>query len=650
MSATVARSPRPSECDNPYELSGHQMVGLAVRSPRLSAHTLAYNTSQFITEAAYLSITADTFIFLLIFYNLRRHNWRIRSIFQSPLDIYIVSLILSDLFQGVGSAMIVRWIQIGHVYCGRYCTAQGTFQTLGETSSAMGTLVIAIHTFWVIAFRKPPISKRLWVPLMIVSFIWMYVIIFIIIVATKTSNWNEPDPYWCWIGHEHLAAQLAGEYLWLWIAGLASIVLYVPLFFIVSRGYVGFNRRSAQASRESIQAPRDSDIGAGVTLRESDDIHNLDLAEKLKRERDRRLEHATVQHTDIPIVTIRRDGASHTTMPTMPNSVESPYSSPHYRPSTLSPPSEVYPEMEVDNGSLRTAQTDINAPSVSVAPPTPRRKSDVDHDGSTIDEEYESETNVPPLPTSYGLRILLYPIAYTALVLPLSIARWTSGFSTSSTTHPTSSRTTFVAGTIYYLTGFVNACLVLFVRRSVSLLSPPSKDDDDEEENGIGFFGRGGVDRVRTPIPNHSMDEKRDFGAEVVHSTARPRSGNSHAARKPRRGSVTSAAGESATATAVQPYQQTYPTSSPRQVLDDLLPHHAQMYSSHSHPIPQLPSQSPSQTQTQTQGNRDRVKRKKPKSSSTVGSNGSRRDREDEDEIDRRRVVEVRPELGLLPD
>lgn len=429
----------------------------------------------------------------------------------------------------------------------------------------------------------------------------------------------------------------------------------MPLFFIV-RGWGGFKRKASL----SVQAPRDSDVGAGATLvRESDEIHNLDLAEKLKRDRDRRLEHAIIQHTDIPIVTIRRDGASHTTMPTMPNSVETAtYSTPHYRPSTLSPPTEVHPDMEVDNGSLRTAQTDMNAPSVSVAPPTPRRKSDVDHDGSTIDEEYESETSVPPLPTSYGLRILLYPIAYTALVLPLSIARWTSGFSTSSTTHPTSSRTTFVAGTIYYLTGFVNAFLVLFVRRSVSLLSPPSKDDDDEEENGIGFFGRGGVDRVRTPVPNHSMDEKRDFGAEVVQSTARSRSGVSHGARKPRRGSVTSATGESATATAVQTYQHTHPTSSPRQVLDDLAPSHAKAYAQmyQSQTSPQSPSQaqyqfqSKSQSQMQAQGtNKNRVKRKKPKSSSTIGSNSSRREMEEE-EIDRRRVVEVRPELGLLPD
>jgi hypothetical protein len=153
------------------------------------------------------------------------------------MDIYIFSLIIADIFQGIGTALTVRWIQQGYVQCGPYCTIQGTFQTLGETSSAMTTLVIAIHTFIVIIFRKRP--KGILFPLLVVGFIWSYVISFIVIVATRIGFWNEPDPYWCWIGHQHLTAQLAGEYVWLWTAGLASIFLYVPLFVIL-KGWIGW--------------------------------------------------------------------------------------------------------------------------------------------------------------------------------------------------------------------------------------------------------------------------------------------------------------------------------------------------------------------------------------------------------------------------
>jgi hypothetical protein len=95
----------------------------------------------------------------------------------------------------------------------------------------MATLVIAIHSFIAIIFRKHP--RGVLVPLLIVAFIWSYVICFVVIIAVRRGNWNLPDPYWCWIGHRHLAAQLAGEYVWLWTAGLASIILYVPLFIIL---------------------------------------------------------------------------------------------------------------------------------------------------------------------------------------------------------------------------------------------------------------------------------------------------------------------------------------------------------------------------------------------------------------------------------
>ena len=37
----------------------------------------------------------------------------------------------------------------------------------------------------------------------------------------------------CWIGGAFKAERIAGEYVWLWIAALASIVLYIPLFFIM---------------------------------------------------------------------------------------------------------------------------------------------------------------------------------------------------------------------------------------------------------------------------------------------------------------------------------------------------------------------------------------------------------------------------------
>jgi hypothetical protein len=112
----------------------------------------------------------------------------------------------------------------------------------------MTTLVIALHAFIVIIFDKTPKGKL--VPLLVVGFIWSYVIIFIAIVATRRGNWNQPDPYWCWIGHQHITAQLAGEYVWIWTAGLASIVLYLPLFLIM-KGWIGWKPKRCRQFKQN---------------------------------------------------------------------------------------------------------------------------------------------------------------------------------------------------------------------------------------------------------------------------------------------------------------------------------------------------------------------------------------------------------------
>jgi hypothetical protein len=71
-----------------------------------------------------------------------------------------------------------------------------------------------------------------------------------------------------------------------------------------------------------------------------------------------------------------------------------------------------------------------------------------------------------------------YPIAYTLLVLPLSIARWIS-FTRPDETVP--SWATFLVNTIYNLSGFVNVFLLLVLRRTSGLLGG---ENDDEEEEG----------------------------------------------------------------------------------------------------------------------------------------------------------------------
>jgi len=149
-----------------------------------------------VSEAAFLSLVSEGFILILMLRNLRRQNYRIRSLIRTPLDAYILSLVLSDIILPFGAGLNVRWVREERIFCGTYCTAQGTFASVGETSAAMATFVIAVHTFVVIAFRKNPVRMR--IPAIVVACIWIYVIAFGVITSGSHAEqglWYSPVPY-----------------------------------------------------------------------------------------------------------------------------------------------------------------------------------------------------------------------------------------------------------------------------------------------------------------------------------------------------------------------------------------------------------------------------------------------------------------------
>ncbi|KAF8486556.1 hypothetical protein JB92DRAFT_3024151 [Gautieria morchelliformis] len=72
---------------------------------------------------------------------------------------------------------------------------------------------------------------------LIVAAIWIYVILFAVIGATVFDDGDNryitPEP--------HTGAQLAGEYVWMWLCALVSLILYVPLCFCLG-GYIEADR------------------------------------------------------------------------------------------------------------------------------------------------------------------------------------------------------------------------------------------------------------------------------------------------------------------------------------------------------------------------------------------------------------------------
>jgi hypothetical protein len=70
-----------------------------------------------------------------------------------------------------------------------------------------------------------------------------------------------------------------------------------------------------------------------------------------------------------------------------------------------------------------------------------------------------------------------YPLAYSIVVLPLSIARW----SLFNHKH-VSSAVTFFAVTVFNLSGAINVLLFLIVRPQLLLFTPPESEDFSEPE------------------------------------------------------------------------------------------------------------------------------------------------------------------------
>ncbi|KAG9093848.1 hypothetical protein FS749_013629 [Ceratobasidium sp. UAMH 11750] len=164
---------------------------------------------------------------------------RRKKLFKSHLDVYVSQLFISELLMSLGGILDGKWAHETQVYCGGYCDAQASLQFLGETSVSIWTLAITLHTGWSIVQARA-LDFRPWFCFAVVAAVWIYVFAFNFGAYASVSpindddpaNYAAPTPFWCWIGQTH-GAKRFGEYIWLWLAGVGNIVVYVPLFLLL---------------------------------------------------------------------------------------------------------------------------------------------------------------------------------------------------------------------------------------------------------------------------------------------------------------------------------------------------------------------------------------------------------------------------------
>ncbi|KAH9055184.1 hypothetical protein EDB87DRAFT_1344417 [Lactarius vividus] len=186
-----------------------------------------------ITEASFLSFGALTVIFVLIARNLLRYRRTLSNgdwnLLRTPADIYMLSLFSYDLVQAVGGILNVRWAHNGIVTTGPYCTAQGIIKQMGALGVALLTLILTIHTFTTALWRVGAEARSF--AFWIVAFTCLFVGLWVGVSNGIHKDFETPTPYWCWIDPKYNGERLAGEYIWMWIALFASVVMYIPLHF-----------------------------------------------------------------------------------------------------------------------------------------------------------------------------------------------------------------------------------------------------------------------------------------------------------------------------------------------------------------------------------------------------------------------------------
>ncbi|KZV95831.1 hypothetical protein EXIGLDRAFT_460065 [Exidia glandulosa HHB12029] len=149
-----------------------------------------------------------------------------------------MSLLVSDAMSSLGGAWSLKWVIDNSARCGSMCDAQAILKTIGDPGTAMATLAITIHTFFMIAFSWRPDQRDFRIPFVVVFISWTYRLGFVSgarASALPGKTLFAPSPYWCWISDHYNFERIPATYLWYWLTAGVSIVLYVPLYFVIRR-------------------------------------------------------------------------------------------------------------------------------------------------------------------------------------------------------------------------------------------------------------------------------------------------------------------------------------------------------------------------------------------------------------------------------
>lgn len=141
---------------------------------------------------------------------------------------YFSCLLVSNVVQSIGTVMSIKWVNLGGVFAGSFCSAQGGIKQAGNIGNALWSFLISVHLFNML-FLRYAVTKVGFVVTLVAG--WACVILIVIIGPTVIEN-AAIGPYfgisgdWCWITDEYPKEQTFLEYFFEYFSAGTSIVLY----------------------------------------------------------------------------------------------------------------------------------------------------------------------------------------------------------------------------------------------------------------------------------------------------------------------------------------------------------------------------------------------------------------------------------------
>ncbi|KAJ4493899.1 hypothetical protein C8J55DRAFT_171157 [Lentinula edodes] len=161
-------------------------------------------------------------------FNTRTYKNEEHLFVRTHVAAYFISLLCCDLIQAIGSLYNSRWVNSGAVLLDRYCTAQGVFKQIADVGTALWTIIIAVHTFYLLVLERKPNQFTLFATL-IAGWSGIFAIVISGPAVLDTVNRGPffgVSGYWCWISDGYEVPRITLDYLIMFVAAFSCFVLH----------------------------------------------------------------------------------------------------------------------------------------------------------------------------------------------------------------------------------------------------------------------------------------------------------------------------------------------------------------------------------------------------------------------------------------